>query len=341
MSDLTEGDTIFSPRVLSGVQPSGSLHLGNYFGAIKQHIELQHEYPGEAFYFIANLHALTTIQDREIVERETWNVALSYLALGLDPNKATFYRQSDVPQVCELMWILSCVTGKGLLDRAHSYKDKLSKGIRPTMGLFSYPILMAADILAVRATMVPVGQDQTQHMEITRDIANSFNSAYKGVILPLPETKLNDAAVVPGVDGLKMSKSYNNTIPFFADDDVIEARILSIKTSSVAMGQPLDAENDTVFALYKLIASPEQQKEMYEMYRSGSIGYGKAKNLLFESARDYFKEYKARFYEFQKDPDTVEDILREGAKRAREEINNTVEMLREIVGLGRYQRRNH
>ncbi|HLA43270.1 MAG TPA: tryptophan--tRNA ligase, partial [Aggregatilineales bacterium] len=190
MTNQQNSEKKFSPRVLSGVQPSGELHLGNYFGAIKQHIELQHEYPGEAFYFIANFHALTSINDREVLRKQTHDVALTYLTLGLDPEKSVFYRQSDVPQVCEIMWILSCVTGKGLLERAHSYKDKMEKGLRATMGLFTYPVLMAADILAVRATMVPVGADQEQHLEMTRDMASSFNAIFNTDLLPLPDTRL-------------------------------------------------------------------------------------------------------------------------------------------------------
>ena len=198
MAKKDHQEDIFPSRVLSGVQPSGALHIGNYFGAIRQHIELQHEYPGESFYFIANYHALTTMHDRDTLIQQSWNVALDYLALGLDPSKATFYRQSDVPQVCELMWILSCVTGKGLLDRAVSFREKVERGINPTVGLFLYPELMAADILAVRSTMVPVGEDQEQNLEITRDIAGSFNAAFDKQVFPLPATRLNDASIVLG-----------------------------------------------------------------------------------------------------------------------------------------------
>ena len=209
----------FAPRVLSGVQPSGILHLGVYFGATKQHIDLQDEYPGECFYFIADYHAMTTIQDRELLRKYANDVALDYLALGLDPAKATFYRQSDVPQVCELTWIFSCVAGMGLLERAHAYKEKLQQGLRPSVGLFLYPVLMAADILAVRSTTVPVGEDQGQHLEMTRDIAKSFNAAFGNRVFPLPRARHDIPTVVPGIDGRKMSKSYDNAIPIFADDD--------------------------------------------------------------------------------------------------------------------------
>lgn len=326
------------PRVLSGVQPSGELHLGNYFGAIKQLIDLQHEYPGEAFYFIADYHALTTIQDAAILQRQSWNVVLGYLALGLDPNKATIYRQSDVPQVCELMWILSCVGGKGLLDRAPAYKDKLAKGQRPTLGLYCYPALMTADILAVRATVVPVGKDQEHHLEITRAIAKSFNAAYETTLFPLPETRVSRSPTLPGIDGQKMSKSYENTIPIFADEEDLEAKIMHVKTSSTPLGSPLNPDDDTLFALYRPLLTPELEADLRRLYNSGDIGYAQVKTKLVKCLKEYFEPFKARREALSQDTDTLEDILREGARCAQSEADETLEMARELVGLGRYHR---
>ena len=280
MSDQSPRKSKFAPRVLSGVQPSGILHLGVYFGATKQHIDLQDEYPGECFYFIADYHALTTIHDRELLRKYANNVALDYLALGLDPKKATFYRQSDVPQVCELTWIFSCVAGMGLLERAHAYKEKLQQGLRPSVGLFLYPVLMAADILAVRSTTVPVGEDQGQHLEMTRDIAKSFNSAFGKKVFPLPRARHDIPTVVPGIDGRKMSKSYDNAIPIFAEDDDLKSKVARIKTSPLPLGSPIDPESDIVFAIYSLVASPEEVSDMRARYEAGSVGYRQAKAEL-------------------------------------------------------------
>ena len=327
----------FAPRVLSGVQPSGILHLGVYFGATKQHIDLQDEYPGECFYFIADYHAMTTIQDRELLRKYANNVALDYLALGLDPAKATFYRQSDVPQVCELTWIFSCVAGMGLLERAHAYKEKLQQGLRPSVGLFLYPVLMAADILAVRSTTVPVGEDQGQHLEMTRDIAKSFNAAFGNKVFPLPKARYDIPTVVPGIDGRKMSKSYDNAIPIFADDDELRLKVGRIKTSPLPLGSPIDPESDIVFAIYSLVASPEEQADMRTRYEAGSVGYRQAKAELTEKLREYFLPFKARRRELEQDADLVEDILSEGARRASAEITETLELVRESVGLGRYK----
>src|SRR6202166_1539970 len=227
------------PRILSGVQPSGKLHLGNYFGAIRQHIALQDE--GECFFFIADYHALTTIQDRRQLAENVRGVALDYLALGLDPERTAFFRQSDIPEVTELAWILSTVTGTGLLERAHSYKDKLARALTPSVGLFTYPVLMAADILIYRSHLVPVGQDQVQHIEMTQDIAGKFNRAYKPVF-PIPNYRLDKGAKVPGTDGQKMSKSYGNTIDIFAEGKTLERTVMGIKTDSTPMGQPLNPD---------------------------------------------------------------------------------------------------
>ena len=330
--------SFFPPRVLSGVQPSGALHLGNYFGAIQQHISLQHEYPGESFYFVASYHALTALHNADELLKQSWNVALDYLALGLDPTKSTFYRQSDVPQICELLWILSCVTGKGLLDRGHAYKDKIEKGLAPSVGLFLYPELMAADILALRSTIVPVGNDQLQHLEIARDVANSFNHTFDADVFPLPATKLNDAATVPGLDGQKMSKSYENTIPIFLSDEELKAKVMHIRTASVSLGGPLNAEGDTIFTLYRLVSTSEQSEQMLERYRTGEIGYQQAKIELLNNLRAYFAPFKEKRIELEKDLDQTEDILRDGAVRARQEVAETLEVVREKVGLASYHR---
>lgn len=322
-------------RVLSGVQPSGALHIGNYFGAIKQHIELQHQFPGEAFYFIADYHALTTTQDAALLRKQTLDVALDYLALGLDPAKATFYRQSDVPQVTELTWIISTVAGMGELERAHSYKDKVAQGIRPNVGLFLYPVLMAADILGPRSTMVPVGQDQVQHLEITRAIARSFNATYNVEVFPEPSVRLNDAAIVPGLDGQKMSKSYNNTIPLFVDDDELRARVMRVKTGSEPRGAALDPENDTTFKLYALVAAPADVEELRQGYLAGTTGYRDAKQRLFEALQAYFGPFRDKRAELEHNLGYVEDVLHEGATRAHAEIQQTLELVRDAVGLNR------
>ncbi|MCH7740923.1 MAG: tryptophan--tRNA ligase [Chloroflexi bacterium] len=320
-------------RVLSGIQPSGVLHIGNYFGAIKQHLEYQEQYAGEAFYFIADYHALTTVRDPEEMARLVRGVALDYLALGLDPGKATFYRQSDLPEVCELTWILGCVTGKGLLDRAVSFKDKVQQGIAASAGLYMYPLLQAADILIVRSTIVPVGQDQAQHLEITRDIAGSFNAAYDCTLFPGPKTMLNDAAVVPGMDGQKMSKSYDNTVPIFASEDEIVARVKRVKTSSTPLGEPIDPDTDIVYQLYRLFASQEDGDAMRRAYQAGDMGYGTSKGLLQTAMASYFEPYRDRRHELEGDLDYVEDVLQQGVKRAREEARQTMELVRERVGL--------
>src|SRR3954470_18117272 len=291
------GPTIGRPRILSGVQSSGKLHIGNYFGAIKQHVERQDS--GDCFYFIADYHALTSLKEaeekeaglaaknksitarpaRQILADNVRDVALDYLALGLDPAKATFYRQSDVPEVCELAWILSNVCGMGLLERATSYKDKVARGITPSVGLFTYPVLMAADILIYRSHQVPVGKDQEQHLEMTRDIAGAFNHAF-GEVFPLPDAVFNEAAVVPGTDGQKMSKSYGNTIEIFAEGKALEKAVMGIVTDKTPLEQPLDPEKCNVFALYKLFAAAPEIEALAAKYRAGGFGYGNAKKAL-------------------------------------------------------------
>jgi tryptophanyl-tRNA synthetase len=317
-------------RFLSGVQPSGKLHLGNYFGAVQQHIALQDE--GQCFYFIADYHALTTIQDPQQLRENVIDVALDYLALGLDPERATFFRQSDVPEVTELAWILSTVTGMGLLERAHSYKDKVSKGITPSVGLFTYPVLMAADILIYRSHVVPVGEDQVQHIEMTRDMAGYFNQTYREVF-PLPTYRLDRGAKVPGTDGQKMSKSYGNTIEIFAEGNPLKKTVMSIKTDSTPLGQPLNPETCNVFALYSLFATEQEKVELAERYRAGKVGYGDAKKLLLEKINAHFEPARRKRKELVQHLDHVEEVLWQGAQRARREARQTMALVREAVGM--------
>jgi tryptophanyl-tRNA synthetase len=319
-------------RILSGVQPSGRLHIGNYFGAVKQHIALQDEAAGNCFYFLADYHALTTIQDPEVLRARTHDAALDYLALGLDPAKATFFRQSDVPEVCELAWILGTVTNMGLLERAVSYKDKIEKKIEASVGLFTYPVLMAADILIYRSHLVPVGQDQVQHIEMTQDIAGKFNRAYTEVF-PIPNFRLDKGAKVPGTDGQKMSKSYGNTIEIFAEGKPLEKTVMGIKTDSTPMGQPLNPEGCTVFTLYSLFASEAEKEALAGDYRGGKIGYGGAKKLLKTKIDEFFASARARRKQLADNQSFVEDVLREGARKARAEAQATMGLVREAVGM--------
>lgn len=318
-------------RILSGVQPSGKLHLGNYFGAIKQHVALQYE--GPCFYFIANYHAMTTIQNADTLRDFTRDVALDYLALGLDPDKAVFFRQSDVPEVTELTWIFSTVTNLGLLERAVSYKEKVDKGIEASVGLFTYPMLMAADILIYRSNLVPVGKDQVQHLEMTQDIAGKFNRTY-AEIFPIPQPRVEErTAKVPGVDGQKMSKSYGNTIEIFAEGKPLEKTVMSIKTDSTPMGQPLNPDTCTVFALYSQFATDVEREALAADYRGGKIGYGHAKKLLRTKIDEFFAPARAKRKELVQRPDFVEDVLRTGAQRARAEAEQTMDLVRKAVGL--------
>jgi tryptophanyl-tRNA synthetase len=317
-------------RILSGVQPSGKLHLGNYFGAVKQHIALQDE--GNCFYFIADYHALTTISDAAVLRDNTRDVVLDYLALGLDPNKAVYYRQSDVPEVAELSWILATVTNMGLLERAVSYKEKIEKGIDASVGLFTYPVLMAADILIVRSNVVPVGKDQVQHLEMTADIAGKFNRAYREVF-PLPIYRLDRESKVVGTDGQKMSKSYGNTIDIFAEGKALKDVVMKkIVTDSKTVADPKDPATCNVFALYSLFATDDEKAALADRYRAGGIGYGEAKKLLLEKIDGYFAPMRERRKQLAADPEYAEGVLREGAKRAREEARQTMALVREAVG---------
>jgi tryptophanyl-tRNA synthetase len=318
-------------RILSGVQPSGKLHVGNYFGAVRQHIALQAE--GDCFYFIADYHSLTTIQDRQTLRDNTRDVAVDYLALGLDPDKATFFRQSDVPEVTELAWILGTVTNMGLLERAVSYKEKKDKGIEATVGLFTYPVLMAADILIYRSHLVPVGRDQVQHLEMTQDIAGKFNRAYAEVF-PIPNYRLEkETSKVLGTDGEKMSKSYGNTIDLFAEGKALEKTVMSIKTDSTPLGQPLKPETCNVFALYSLFATDAEREALAADYRGGKTGYGGAKKLLKAKIDSYFGPFRERRKQLVANPEQVEEVLHQGARRARAEAQQTMALVREAVGM--------
>jgi tryptophanyl-tRNA synthetase len=319
-------------RILSGVQPTGKLHVGNYFGAIRQHIALQEQ--GEAFYFIADYHSMTTITNAEERRQLIRDVALDYLALGLDPQKAVLFRQSEVPEVTELAWMLSSVTNMGLLERATSYKDKIAKGIEPSVGLFNYPVLMAADILIYRSHLVPVGKDQVQHLEMTRDMAGRFNRTY-GDIFPLPEAHLvKHGALVPGTDGQKMSKSYNNTIEIFAEGKPLKKAVMGIVTDSTPVEAPKDPEKDTVFALYSLFATEEERSALAARYRAGGMGYGEAKQMLLAKIDELFGPFRAKRKQLAADPAIVEGVLRQGAAKARAEARATMKLVRTAAGFG-------
>jgi tryptophanyl-tRNA synthetase len=318
-------------RILSGIQPSGKLHLGNYFGMMKPALELQKE--GDAFIFIADYHALTSVTDPRAMRQGSIDVALDFLACGLDTDRTIFYRQSDIHEVTELTWILSCVTPMGLLERCHSYKDKVAKGLPATHGLFAYPVLMAADILIMQSNVIPVGRDQKQHVEVTRDIALKFNNLY-GQVFTVPEPSIRDeVAVVPGLDGQKMSKSYNNTIEIFAEPKDARASIMRIVTDSSKVEDPKDPEKCNVFALYRLFATDAEREEMGARYRQGGLGYGEVKKALFEKFEAQFAPLRQKRAELQKDPGYVESVLQKGAERARAEARKTLKKARQAVGL--------
>lgn len=323
-------------RVLSGIQPTGRFHWGNYFGAIRQYIELQEEH--ESYYFIANLHALTTIRDPELLRSLTMDAAIDLLALGLKPEKATLFVQSDIPEVSQLTWILMTGTPIGLLERCHAFKEKKSKGITADAGLFTYPVLMAADILAYDANWVPVGQDQVQHIEVCRDLAGSFNHAFsEAFVLPQPRL-LNDSAKVPGTDGEKMSKSYNNTIGIFEPEKEARKKIMRIKTDARPMEEPKEPEGDHLFQLYQLMASESEIAEMAALYRKGGFGYGQVKTALADAAEKFFKPARDRRAELERDPNLVSDILADGAKRARAKAAEVLARVEAACGISATRR---
>jgi tryptophanyl-tRNA synthetase len=320
-------------RVLSGIQPTGRFHWGNYFGAIRQYIDLQHG--NESYYFIANLHALTTVRDPAILKQNTLDAALDLLALGLDPEKAILFVQSDVPEVTELTWLLMSITPMGLLERCVSYKDKVSKGIAADAGLFTYPVLMSADILIYDSEIVPVGSDQIQHIEVARDIAGSFNHLF-GETFVLPKYKvLESSAKVPGLDGEKMSKSYNNTIEIFEPVKPLRKKIMRIATDSRPMEEPKDPEGDHLYQLYSLFASDEKRSEMAELYRRGGFGYGQVKSALADEAEAYFADARAKREELAADLPRVEQILADGAARARRKAQEVLARAQKACGVSR------
>lgn len=318
-------------RVLSGIQPTGRPHWGNYFGAIRQYIDLQEQNDG--FYFIADLHALTTVRNPEQLRQNVLDTALDMLALGLDPNKATLFVQSRIPEVTELTWLLLTGTPMGLLERCHAYKDKKDKGIAADAGLFTYPVLMAADILAYDSQIVPVGADQVQHIEVCRDLVGSFHHTF-GETFVLPKAKTLDVgAKVPGTDGQKMSKSYDNTLPLFGDVKKIRKQIMRIVTDSRPMEDPKEPEGDHLFELYQLFAGPSEVEAMAAKYRAGGFGYGEIKKAVAEVSEAHFDIARAKRQELEQDLDTVRDILDAGAKRAREVAAAVVDRARTACGL--------
>ncbi len=325
--------------VVSGIQPSGTLHIGNYFGALRQHIALGNDESrrDEAYYFIVNYHALTSVRDAEALKRYTFDVALDYLALGFDPEKANLFLQSDVPQVTELAWIFLCLTPVSQLEKGVAFKDKVAQGLSANSGLFSYPILQAADILIYGGSRVPVGADQKQNIEISRNLAQSFNNTFceeDAPVFPIPEPLiLEEVAVVPGTDGRKMSKSYNNTIGIFDEGAALKKAVMSIVTDSTPLEEPKDPETDNVFALIKLFADEAKRAEISAAYRSGGYGYGHAKKELLTLADNYFAEARERRKELIERPDFVRDVLRVGGDKARVKAETFMQPVRERVGL--------
>jgi len=318
-------------RVLNGLQSSGTLHIGNYFGAIKPMLELQQDH--DMFMFIANYHALTSVTDGEVLRANTIDAAITFLSLGVDPDKSTFWAQSDVKEVLELYWILSAYTPVGLLERAHSYKDKIAKGLSPNHALFSYPVLMAADILLFDSQIVPVGKDQIQHVEMTRDIAIKFNNDH-GDIFTIPEYKVDEnVAVVPGIDGAKMSKSYGNDIPIFMDEKPLQKLCNRVVTDSTPLGEPLEPEGNNVYALQSLFLDPSQQAELAQRYRSGDFGYGHFKKELKELIWDAFAEARKRRAYYLDHTDEVREILHAGAVKARKIAQEKMAIVRDAVGI--------
>ncbi|MBN8461134.1 MAG: tryptophan--tRNA ligase [Verrucomicrobia bacterium] len=319
-------------RILTGLQPSGKLHVGNYFGAMEPAVRLQDE--GEGFYFIADYHAMTSTQDPAALRENVRELAVDFLACGLDPSRSVFFRQSAVPEVNELAWILSTVCPMSLLEKCHSYKDKVSKGIAASHGLFAYPVLMAADILLYDSNKVPVGKDQKQHLEVTRDIAVKLNEAFGEGTLVLPDPIIReDTAVVVGLDGQKMSKSYNNTLPIFGQEKELKKRIMRIVTDSTAVEDPKPTENSTILALYKLFASEADYDAMVSDHQRGGCGYGDFKKRLAEAYWEFFAPMRARRDEITADPGYVEEVLRAGADRARAEATKVLDRVRKAVGL--------
>lgn len=317
-------------RILSGIQPSGALHLGNYFGMMSRMIHYQNQH--DLFCFIANYHALTTLPKKEELAENTFNAVCDFLALGIDPDKATFWVQSDVPQVTELTWILSSLTNVGLMERATSYKDKISQGINPNVGLFSYPVLMAADILCFDAEIVPVGKDQKQHLEIARDIVLRFNNLFgETLVLPEPEIDLG-IQLVPGVDGRKMSKSYRNTIPIFADEKNIRKQVMSILTDNTPIDEPKD-KNSPLFQIYSLFLDDNKKNELEQRYDGKGVRYGEIKIELYETMMNYFEPFREKRNFYLRNKEKVREILHSGAGKARQVAENILDRVRSSIGI--------
>lgn len=325
-------------RALSGIQPTGRFHWGNYFGAIRQYIDLQpgaHQAADEAYYFIADLHALTTVRDPAKLRGFVRDAAIDLVALGLDPERAVLFVQSDVPEVTELTWLLMTVTPMGLLEKCHAFKDKKSRGLAADAGLFTYPVLMAADILAYDATVVPVGEDQVQHIEVCRDLAGSFNHLY-GDVFTLPKSRLVEGGgKVPGTDGQKMSKSYGNTIDVFEEPGALKKKVMRITTDSRPMEDPKEPEGDHLYDLFALFAAESDRQAMVELYRRGGFGYGEVKKKLLEAAGDFFADARVRRAELAADADRVDAILAAGAARARARAGDVLGRARRACGLER------
>jgi tryptophanyl-tRNA synthetase len=318
-------------RILSGIQPSGKLHIGNYFGMMKPMISSMEN--AELYAFIVDLHALTSVHDRQKLAAGTLEAAADFLAIGLDPTKCIFWVQSEVPEVCELAWVLSTVTSMGLLERCHSYKDKTAKGIAASHGLFAYPVLMAADILLYQAEIVPVGKDQKQHIEVARDIAISFNNTF-GETFVLPEAAISEStAIIPGLDGQKMSKSYGNTIPLFLEDKELRKRVMAVQTDCTPVEEPKDPDKCNLYALLKLFASPEKMAEVRSLYLNGGAAYGYLKQDLFELIRDYYAEARERKKELMANQDYLRQVLRQGTDKARAKAAVTLDLVRDRAGL--------
>ena len=318
-------------RILSGIQPSGTLHLGNYFAMMKRMIEFQNEH--ELFCFIVNYHAMTTVQNGDLLRKNTLEAAMDFLALGLDPDRCFFWVQSDVPEVMELTWILGCHTSVGLLERSHSYKDKIARGITPSCGLFAYPVLMAADILLYQADLVPVGRDQKQHVEITRDIALRFNGTY-GETFAVPEPLISDEiALIPGLDGQKMSKSYGNTINIFETEKELKKKVMRIVTDSTPVEEPKNPDTCSLFALYRLFAPADRIEEMRGCYLAGGTGYGEVKKELFGLIWEYFAPFREKREHLAGDPAAVAKKLAEGAEKTRAVAAPTLDDVKRKVGL--------
>jgi tryptophanyl-tRNA synthetase len=318
--------------IVSGIQPSGNLHLGNYFGAVQQFIQFIEE-GHECYYFLANYHALTSIRDRKRLLELTRSTAADYLALGLDPERCSIYLQSDLPEVCELQWVLTTVTPMGLLERCHAYKDKIQQGISADHGLFAYPVLQAADILIVRANHVPVGQDQKQHIEVTRDIAEYFNHSY-GELFTIPEPFIPESvATVPGRDGRKMSKSYNNAIELFAPEKEVRQQIFSIVTDSASIEDPKDPEKSVLYAILELFCDSETQASWADRFRSGGLGYGEVKKEIFNLFMDTFGPARRRRQELENQPEYLDEVLQKGVAQARNTASPLIKQVRDAVGI--------